>query len=88
MNPLLIVLILIAFIVLVIISNIKIVPQAYVYVVERFGTFHAAWGTGLHVKVPFIDRVAKKVSIKEQVVDFKLEAYAFYVFCYYFIVET
>ena len=56
---------------IVVISNIKVVPQAYVYVVERFGAFHAAWGTGLHVTVPFIDRVAKKVSIKEQVVDFK-----------------
>ncbi|WP_124099186.1 SPFH domain-containing protein [Ruminococcus sp. Marseille-P6503] len=57
--------------IIVVISNIKVVPQAYVYVVERFGAFHAAWGTGLHVTVPFIDKVAKKVSIKEQVVDFK-----------------
>lgn len=61
----------IVFLILVIISNIKIVPQAYVWVIERLGTFHAAWGTGLHVKIPFIDKVAKKVSIKEQVVDFK-----------------
>ena len=57
--------------IIIVISNIKIVPQAYVFVVERLGAFHAAWGTGLHVKVPFIDRVAKRVSIKEQVVDFK-----------------
>ena len=61
----------IVFLIIVVISNIKVVPQAYVYVVERLGAFHAAWGTGLHVKVPFIDRVAKRVSIKEQVVDFK-----------------
>ncbi|MBR4621938.1 MAG: SPFH/Band 7/PHB domain protein [Ruminococcus sp.] len=59
------------FILLVIICNIKVVPQAYVYVVERFGAFKEAWTTGLHFKWPFIDRVAKKVSIKEQVVDFK-----------------
>ncbi|MBR6872997.1 MAG: SPFH/Band 7/PHB domain protein [Ruminococcus sp.] len=70
-TPVIIALVVAAFILLVIISNIKVVPQAYVYVVERFGAFHAAWTTGLHVKVPFIDKIAKKVSIKEQVVDFK-----------------
>ncbi len=53
-----------------IISNFKVVPQAHAYVVERLGTFHAAWGTGLHFKIPFIDRLAKKVSLKEQVIDF------------------
>ncbi|MCC8192145.1 MAG: SPFH/Band 7/PHB domain protein [Ruminococcus sp.] len=58
-------------ILLLLISRIKIVPQAQVFVVERLGAFHAAWGTGLHILVPFIDRIAKKVSIKEQVVDFK-----------------
>ncbi|MBP1557607.1 MAG: peptidase, partial [Oscillospiraceae bacterium] len=52
-------------------SNIKIVPQATVYVVERLGAYHATWDTGLHVKIPFFDRIAKRVSIKEQVVDFK-----------------
>ena len=59
------------FILLVIIGNIKIVPQAYVYVIERLGAFHAAWNTGLHVTIPFFDRVAKKVSLKDQVLDFK-----------------
>ena len=54
----------------VIVANIKIVPQAHAFVVERLGAFHASWGTGLHVKIPFIDRIAKKVSLKEQVVDF------------------
>lgn len=55
----------------VIASNVRIVPQAVVYVIERLGTYHSTWETGLHVKVPFFDRIAKKVSIKEQVVDFK-----------------
>ena len=52
-------------------ANIKIVPQATVYVLERLGTYYATWETGLHFKVPFFDRISKKVSIKEQVVDFK-----------------
>ncbi|MBQ8121160.1 MAG: SPFH/Band 7/PHB domain protein [Ruminococcus sp.] len=60
-----------AVIILLIICNIKVVPQAYVYVIERFGAFHAAWGTGLHWKIPLIEKVAKRVSIKEQVVDFQ-----------------
>lgn len=54
----------------VIISNIKIVPQANAYVIERLGAYQATWETGLHVKIPFIDRISKKVSLKEQVVDF------------------
>ncbi|MBQ2751060.1 MAG: SPFH/Band 7/PHB domain protein [Oscillospiraceae bacterium] len=52
-------------------SNVRIVPQATVYVIERLGAYHATWETGLHVKIPVFDRVAKRVSIKEQVVDFK-----------------
>lgn len=59
------------FLIIVVISCFKVVPQAYIYVIERFGAFHAAWGTGLHFKVPFVDTIAKRVSIKEQVVDFK-----------------
>ena len=47
------------------ISCIKIVPQANAYVVERLGAYHATWSTGMHFKVPFIDRIAKKVSLKE-----------------------
>lgn len=58
------------FIFIIVISNIKIVPQANSYVVERLGAYHSTWSTGLHVKVPFIDRISKKVSLKEQVVDF------------------
>ena len=66
----LLVIILIVFVLAVIVANIKVVPQAHAYVVERLGAFHAAWGTGLHVKIPFLDRIAKKVSLKEQVIDF------------------
>ncbi len=59
-------------IVLIILAlNVKIVPQATVFVIERLGTYYATWETGLHFKIPFFDRIAKKVSIKEQVVDFK-----------------
>lgn len=62
--------ILILLVVILLISNIKVVPQAHAYVVERLGAYHMTWNTGLHVKVPFIDKVAKKVSLKEQVIDF------------------
>ncbi len=60
----------VAIIVLLIIANIKIVPQSKAYVVERLGAYFATWETGLHVKIPFIEKVAKVVSLKEQVVDF------------------
>ncbi len=56
--------------VLLVLSCIKIVPQANSYVIERLGAYHANWGVGLHVKLPMIDRIAKRVSLKEQVVDF------------------
>lgn len=62
--------ILVFFILLIIVTNIKIVPQANAYVVERLGAYFSTWSTGLHVKIPFIDRIARKVSLKEQVVDF------------------
>lgn len=54
----------------VVASNVIIVPQANAYVVESLGKYKATWGTGLHVKIPFIERVAIKVNMKEQVVDF------------------
>ena len=66
-----VVLILLAVALLLAVANIRIVPQAYVFVVERLGRYYTTWPAGVHVKVPFIDRVAKKVSLKEQVVDFK-----------------
>ena len=61
----------IVFIIVMIISGIKIVPQAQVYVVERLWTYRSSLGTGPHYIIPLIDRVSKRVSIKEQVVDFK-----------------
>lgn len=65
-----IILIILVAILIVIVRNIKIVPQAHAYVIERLGAFYATWDTGLHLKIPFIDRISKKVSLKEQVVDF------------------
>ena len=62
--------ILVVLILILIVSNIQIVQQSKAYVVERLGAFHAVWGVGLHLKVPFIERVVKKVSLKEQVADF------------------
>lgn len=72
MNPLFIILglILIALLALIF-TNIKVVPQSKAYVIERLGTYHSTWQTGLHLKIPFVDRIAKKVSLKEQVVDFR-----------------
>ena len=64
----LIVLIILA--VLILISCIKVVPQAYAIVLERLGAYKATWGTGIHFKMPFIERVARRVNLKEQVVDF------------------
>ena len=54
----------------IIISNISVVQQSRAYVVERLGAFHAVWGVGLHFKTPFLDRVARRVSLKEQVLDY------------------
>lgn len=62
--------ILLLVVLIILIANIKIVPQATVFVVERLGSYYSTWETGLHFKTPFLDRVAKKVSLKEQVVDF------------------
>ena len=55
---------------IIIISNIKIVQQSRAYVIERLGAFHQVWGVGMHFKMPFIDRVARRVSLKEQVLDY------------------
>lgn len=62
--------ILLVLLIVLFISCIKIVPQANSYIVERLGGYYATWSVGLHFKVPFIDRVAKKISLKEHVVDF------------------
>lgn len=61
---------LVLLIVIVVVLNIKIVPQSRAYVVERLGTYKETWQTGLHVKIPFLERISKNVSLKEQVVDF------------------
>ncbi|WP_281714339.1 SPFH domain-containing protein [Allobaculum stercoricanis] len=61
-------------IILLIVNNIRIVPQATAYVVERLGGYYATWDVGLHIKVPLIDRVAKKVTLKEQISDFEPQA--------------
>ncbi|MCI5595823.1 MAG: paraslipin [Lachnospiraceae bacterium] len=63
-------LILLLLVVFLLASNIRIVPQAEAFVIERLGAYQQTWSVGLHVKVPFIDRVSKKVILKEQVVDF------------------
>lgn len=70
MGPLIVVAVILLIILIAIVSNVKIVPQAHAYVVERLGAYHSTWGTDLHVKIPFIDKVSRKVSLKEQVVDF------------------
>jgi regulator of protease activity HflC (stomatin/prohibitin superfamily) len=59
-----------AFILMVIISNVRIVSQSNAFVLERLGAYSSTWSTGIHVKIPFIDRVASRVSLKEQVADF------------------
>ena len=68
MGPVIIALIFLALIVIV--SNIRVVPQSYAIVIERLGAYHTTWNTGLHIKIPFLDRMLRKVSLKEQVVDF------------------
>ena len=62
--------IILAAILLLVIPNIKVVQQSRAYVIERLGGFHSVWGVGMHFQVPFIDRVARKVSLKEQVLDY------------------
>lgn len=69
MGVFLLALIIIAFIIFI--SNVKVVPQTHAFIIERLGGYEATWQVGLHIKIPFIDRVAKKVNLKEQVVDFE-----------------
>lgn len=64
------VLLLIVIAIILIVSNIKIVPQAHAYVIERLGAYNGTWQVGLHFKIPLIDKIAKKVSLKEHVIDF------------------
>ena len=62
--------IVLAIIVLIVISNITVVQQSRAYVIERLGAFQEVWGVGIHIKIPFIDRIARRVSLKEQVLDY------------------
>ncbi|MCI8327714.1 MAG: SPFH/Band 7/PHB domain protein [Lachnospiraceae bacterium] len=64
------IIVLVVFLLLIAVSCVRIVPQAHAMVIERLGGYLATWGVGIHFKFPFIDRVAKKVLLKEQVVDF------------------
>ena len=64
------VIILILIVLIIAVRNIVVVQQSRAYVVERLGAFQTVWGVGLHFKVPFIDRVARRVSLKEQVLDY------------------
>ena len=70
MEGIFLVVVLAVIILIVVTSCVKVVPQAKAYVVERLGAYQATWSTGLHFKVPIIERVAKRVNLKEQVVDF------------------
>ena len=65
-----IILVILAVLLLIVISNIAVVQQSRAFVIERLGAFHSVWGVGLHFKLPFIDRVARRVSLKEQVLDY------------------
>jgi regulator of protease activity HflC (stomatin/prohibitin superfamily) len=65
-----IILVLIVLIIILVISNIRIIPQAHAAIVERLGAYHATWDVGIHVKIPFIDKVSRTVSLKEHVADF------------------
>ena len=70
-GPLVALAVLLVIILWILASCIKIVPQAKAVVLERLGGYRTTWSVGLHVKAPFIDRVAKRVNLKEQVIDFK-----------------
>lgn len=74
LGPAFIWILLILIVVAIIVRNIRVVPQAKAFIVERLGTYQATWETGLHFKVPFIDRVSKQISLKERVADFEPQA--------------
>ena len=70
MGPFIIGAIVVVILFMIIISNIAVVQQSRAYVIERLGAFHSVWGVGIHFKIPFIDRIARRVSLKEQVLDY------------------
>ncbi|MDR1837871.1 MAG: SPFH/Band 7/PHB domain protein [Treponema sp.] len=65
-----VIIVLAAFVLALIVSNVRIVSQSNAFVIERFGTYNSTWSTGIHVKLPFLDRIASRVTLKEQVADF------------------
>ena len=74
MKGFIIILFILIVVIIFLLSNIKVVPQSKAYVIERLGKYLTTWDTGIHVKIPFIDRIAKAVSLKEQIVDFAPQA--------------
>lgn len=70
MNPIIAIIILFAVIIIILASCVKIVPQAHAYVIERLGGYQGTWSVGVHLKLPILDRIAKRIVLKEQVVDF------------------
>ncbi len=70
MPSLIVTAVLVAIVLLILVRNIRIVQQANAFVVERLGAYHTTWNVGLHIKIPFIENIARKVSLKEQVADF------------------
>ena len=64
------IIVLVVLVILLLVTNIRVVPKATEFVIERLGTYYTTWETGLHLKVPLVDRVAKRISLKEQVMDF------------------
>ncbi|MBQ7347953.1 MAG: SPFH/Band 7/PHB domain protein [Clostridia bacterium] len=70
MGPFIVLGIFIVIVLIIVVSNVHVVPQSKAFVVERLGAYHQTWKTGLHVKVPFIDKIAKRINLMEQVVDF------------------
>ena len=70
MLKVIIILIVVAILIWLLVSNIRIVPQAKAYVVERLGAYHSTWQVGLHFKLPLVDKLSRKVSLKEKVIDF------------------
>ena len=70
MGPLVVAAVLIGILLIIIISNIHIVPQSKAYLIERLGAYHQTWRTGIHFKIPFIDRIAKRINLMEQVADY------------------
>ena len=63
--------VIVVLLIILVVSNVIIVPQACAYVIERLGAYQQTWQTGLHFKIPLIDRVANKVTLKERIADFK-----------------